>query len=291
MQESVYFKPMRSLVRFTKMHGAGNDFVVVDGVSQHLHITPNLVRQLSDRNTGVGFDQFLLLEPPTRTDVDFSYRIFNPDGKEAEQCGNGARCIARFAHDAGLAAPGKIVMETLSGLVEMQIQKGGMVKVNMGQPSFFHKDIPTTLRPQNNIFYNLGVETIPTQAMLVSVGNPHCIITVPKLDTQQLETWAQAIETTNAFPVGVNVSIVQNLARNHIKLAVYERGAGLTQACGSAACAAVVALIKSGEVSNTVQVDMPGGHVSVNWANEDAPIMLTGPTASVFRGHFVVNHE
>ena len=281
---------MRSLIRFTKMQGSGNDFVVIEGITQQVQITPALVRQLSDRRLGIGFDQLLLLEAPTKTPVDFSYRIFNSDGSEVSQCGNGARCVARFAIEAGLTSSKNMSMETRQGRLEMQVQKGGMVRVNMGRPSFVPKDIPTTSHPSEGCLHHLKT-TPEVDAFIVSFGNPHCIIQSEQTDVDTLHQWSQQIEALNLFPEGINLTLMQVLARNHIRLTILERGAGLTQACGSAACAAVVTGIERGLLANEVQVDMPGGHVSVLWSKPTAPVFLTGPTASVYRGHFVLHHN
>lgn len=265
-------------LKFTKMHGIGNDFVVIDAVTQRLQLKPRDICRLADRRLGVGCDQVILVEPPGRPDVDFHYRIFNPDGSEAEQCGNGARCFARFVRMKRL-----IRVETLSGISEMRVIDRQQVEVNMGQPSFEPARIPLN-RSQRAEEYTLAVNGESVSVGALSMGNPHAILRVADTARCRIEELGPAIEAHADFPRRCNVSFMQVLGRDEIRLRVYERGAGETLACGSGACAAVVHGRARGWLDEQVTVHLPGGKLLVAWPGEDHPVYMTGPTAIVFEG-------
>jgi diaminopimelate epimerase len=271
------------LLKFTKMHGAGNDFVVLDGVHQHLHLTPEQLRLLADRHFGVGCDQILLVEKSLNPGVDFRYRIFNADGGEVEQCGNGARCFVRYVHDHKLTTKREIVVETKSGLISPGLTDDGRVTVNMGTPIFKPALIPF-VGDSEAITYSFQIDTQTIEFSIVSMGNPHAVQIVDDVEAAPVNTYGPLIERHERFPKRVNAGFMQIVDRSHIKLRVYERGAGETLSCGTGACAAVVAGIRRGVLDSTVQVATRGGTLSINWADEEAPVMMTGPAISVFEG-------
>ncbi|MBD1550190.1 diaminopimelate epimerase [Pseudomonas typographi] len=271
------------LLRFTKMHGLGNDFMVLDLVSQHAHITPKHARQWGDRNTGVGFDQLLLVEAPSNPDVDFRYRIFNADGSEVEQCGNGARCFARFVLDKRLTAKRQIRVETKGGIIELHVQNDGQVRVNMGPPRFVPEQVPFQA-PEQALSYALEVDGQRLDIAALSMGNPHAVTRVDNVDTAPVRELGPKIEHHPRFPQRVNAGFLQVLDRQHGKLRVWERGAGETLACGTGACAAAVAAIAQGWMDSPVELELPGGKLTLEWAGPDAPVLMTGPAARVFEG-------
>lgn len=275
------------LLKFTKMHGAGNDFVVLDGVRQQLHLTPEQLRLLADRHFGVGCDQILLVEKSQNPAVDFRYRIFNSDGGEVEQCGNGARCFVRYVHDHKLTSKREIVVETKSGLISPKLTDDGRVTVNMGTPIFDPARIPF-VSDSDEIVQPLNVDTIIIEISAVSMGNPHAVQIVDDVETAPINTHGPLIEHHVRFPKRVNVGFMQIVDRSHIKLRVYERGAGETLSCGTGACAAVVAGIRRGLLDETVQVATRGGMLSINWAGGQAPVLMTGPAISVFEGEIIL---
>ncbi|MCF7980744.1 MAG: diaminopimelate epimerase [Pseudomonadales bacterium] len=275
------------LVKFTKMHGCGNDFMVVDLVSQYLKIRPQLIRKWADRHTGVGFDQFLLVEPPRIPEADFRYRIFNSDGDEVEQCGNGARCFARFVRDNKLTQKSHLMVETKAGLIELNIIDKHQVMVDMGEPRLEPADIPF-LAEQQSTSYELLVKENHLDISVISMGNPHAVCLVDDVDLAPVESLGPCIEKHERFPNRVNAGFMQVLARNEIRLRVYERGAGETLACGSGACAAVVAGIIRGLLDHEVVVHLRGGTLTIQWPGPGNSVKMTGPCKKVFEGRIFI---
>jgi diaminopimelate epimerase len=273
----------RARVRFTKMHGLGNDFVVFDGVSQSVALTPEQCRRIADRHFGVGCDQILLVEAPTRDDVDFRYRIFNADGGEVEQCGNGARCFVRFVHDHGLTDKTAIRVETASGVIEPRLLDNGQVTVDMGAPRFAPVEIPFAAEAEAPT-YALKVGQHVLDIAVLSMGNPHAVLRVNDLDSAPVDILGAAIESHARFPQRVNAGFMQVLTPHDIRLRVYERGAGETLACGTGACAAAVAGIRQGWLQSPVSVHMQGGDLVIEWAGKGQPVTMTGPAETVFEG-------
>ena len=270
-------------VPFTKMHGAGNDFVVFDGVSRPIQITPRKIRRLADRHFGIGCDQVLLVERPTASGADFRYRIFNADGGEVEQCGNGARCFVRFVRDKRLTAKDEIAVETLAGMIYPRLEPDGGVSVNMGVPRFEPVEVPFEAGARENV-YDLEVDGRTVSVSVLSMGNPHAVQLVPDVDAAPVNTQGPQIERHARFPRRVNAGYMQIVDRRHIRLRVYERGAGETLACGSGACAAAVAGRQRGLLDDKVEVKLPGGTLRVSWAGEGQPVWMTGPAITVFEG-------
>ena len=270
-------------VPFTKMHGAGNDFVVFDGVSRPIQLTPQKIRRLADRHFGIGCDQVLVVEKPTVSDADFRYRIFNADGGEVEQCGNGARCFARFVRDKRLTAKDTIAVETLAGLIYPRLEPDGNASVNMGVPRFAPADVPFEAATRENV-YDLNVNGRTVSVSVLSMGNPHAVQLVSDVDAAPVNTQGPQIERHPRFPQRVNAGYMQIVDRRHIRLRVYERGAGETLACGSGACAAAVAGRQRGLLDDKVEVKLTGGTLRVSWAREGEPVWMTGPAISVFEG-------
>jgi diaminopimelate epimerase len=275
--------PQRTRLRFTKMHGLGNDFVVFDGINQTVALTPEQCRRIADRHFGVGCDQILLVEAATQPDVDFRYRIFNADGGEVEQCGNGARCFVRFVHDKGLTAKSAIRVETASGVIEPRLLGNGQVTVNMGAPRFAPADIPFAAEAEA-LTYPLKVGQHVIEIAVVSMGNPHAVLRVNDLDSAPVDILGAAIESHARFPQRVNAGFMQVLTPHDIRLRVYERGAGETLACGTGACAAAVAGIRQGWLQSPVSVHTRGGDLIIEWAGIGHPVLMTGPAVSVFEG-------
>ena len=271
------------MIKFTKMHGAGNDFVVLDGVRQRIQLKPEQIRLLADRHFGVGCDQILLVEATEFPDADFRYRIFNADGGEVEQCGNGARCFVRFVHDQGLTHKREIVVETKSGLISPRLEADGRVTVNMGAPIFEPAQIPFA-SSSDAIIQPLEVNGETVQITAVSMGNPHAVQVVEDVELAPVVVQGALIEHHPQFPKRVNAGFMQVLDRDHIRLRVYERGAGETLSCGTGACAAVVAGIKRGLLDDHVQVATKGGVLNIAWAGDGQPVLMTGPAISVFTG-------
>jgi diaminopimelate epimerase len=271
-------------LRFSKMHGLGNDFMVIDGVRQRVCLTPEAIRLLADRHFGVGFDQLLLVEAPGRPDVDFRYRIFNADGGEVEQCGNGARCFARFVHDQGLTQKREIRVVTQKDIIAPRLEADGQVTVEMGAPRFapaaipFISDSDAALQP-----LRLGNDKV-IDISVVSIGNPHAVQVVDNVDTAPVLEEGPLIESHPRFPERVNAGFMQALDRHHIRLRVFERGAGETLACGTGACAAVVAGIRQNLLDSPVRVTTRGGELMIVWAGPKSPVFMTGPAVTVFTG-------
>lgn len=272
-------------LRFTKMHGLGNDFVVIDGVRQAVALTTQQIRALADRHFGVGCDQLLLLEAPRRAQADFTYRIFNADGGEVEHCGNGARCAARFVHEHGLSARTTLSFDTLGGLVRPRLLADGQVEVEMGVPCFEPARIPfDAVGEALDYPLQVGEETLRIAAL--AVGNPHAVLRVPDVASAPVATLGPLIEGHARFPRRVNVGFLQILSRAEGRLRVYERGAGETLACGTGACAAFIAAVRWGLFDATARLHLPGGTLEIAWAGPGMPVYLTGPATTVFEGTF-----
>jgi diaminopimelate epimerase len=270
-------------MRFVKMHGQGNDFVVLDGVRQRLELTPELVRRLADRHLGIGCDQLLLVEPAADPANDFRYRIFNADGGEVEQCGNGARCFARYVLDEGLTGKREIRVETAAGVISPRVEDSGQVSVDMGAPRFAPADIPF-LAEQERLAYPLRVAGFPVEVSVASMGNPHAVQLVADVDRAPVTEQGPLIERHPAFPRRVNAGYMQVVARDHIRLRVWERGVGETLACGTGACAAVASGIRLGLLDARVRVTTRGGDLVIRWPGPGHAIMMTGDAVRVFDG-------
>ena len=271
------------VLNFSKMHGLGNDFMVIDGVTQNVFLSPDKIRQLANRNTGIGFDQLLLVEPPYDPEQDFHYRIFNADGSEVSQCGNGARCFANYVKMKGLVNRNKISVSTKSGKLILYIEKDGQVTVNMGEPNFEPSGIPLQANKEEKT-YLLRVDEQTVFFGAASMGNPHCVIEVDDVDTAPVHSLGPIIETHERFPEGVNVGFMQVVSHDHVKLRVFERGVGETQACGSGACAAVAIGQIQGKLGKDVRVTLPGGTLRIRWNGQGNILKMTGPTEHVFDG-------
>jgi len=269
-------------LKFTKMHGLGNDFVVIDGVNQSVSLSGSQLRLLAHRRFGVGCDQILLIEPP-EGDADFRYRIFNADGGEVEQCGNGARCFARYVHDRGLTGKSEIRVETHGGLIIPRLEPNGQVSVNMGMPRFEPEEIPFVAE-KRALTYSLDIGDRQVEISAVSMGNPHAVQYVDDVDRAPVTTEAPLVEAHPRFPHRVNAGYMQVLDPHHIRLRVYERGVGETLACGTGACAAVVIGIERGLLESGVEVSFRGGELFVRWEGENQPVWMTGPAVTVFDG-------
>ena len=272
------------LVRFTKMHGLGNDFMVVDLVTQRIRLSEDKVRKLADRHLGVGFDQLLLVEPPTNPEMDFRYRIYNGDGSEVEHCGNGARCFARFVRDKRLTNKDVIAVETAKGKALLTIRTDNQVEVDMGAPELFPAAIPFVADEQASVYY-VQVAGQLVQLSAVSMGNPHAVLVVDDVEQAAVDTLGPALESHPRFPAKANIGFMQIVSPAEVKLRVYERGAGETMACGTGACAAVVAGRLRGLLDESVHVHLPGGVLHITWkGGKEDSVMMTGPTATVFEG-------
>jgi diaminopimelate epimerase len=270
-------------IKFTKMHGLGNDFVVLDAIHQHYVPTAAQVRYLADRNFGVGCDQLLVVEEPTQPGVDFRYRIFNADGGEVEQCGNGARCFARFVHDRGLTEKREIRVETRSGIITPRLEQDGQVTVDMGVPRLMPDEVPFE-SDSSDVVQPLQVADKVFDITAVSMGNPHAVQVVVDVDDFPVAKYGPLIEAHPRFPRRVNAGFMEVVDRHAIRLRVYERGAGETLACGTGACAAVVAGILRGVLSSPVRVGTRGGGLTVAWDGPNHSVLMTGPAVTVFEG-------
>ena len=274
-------------IQFTKMHGLGNDFVVIDAINQDVDLTEEQVRFIANRHFGVGCDQLLLVEAAESEDVDFVYRIFNADGGEVEQCGNGARCFAVFVREKGLSNKNPIVVETNTGIISVYIEEDNQVRVDMGIPELNPWNIPFNADTRRNE-YSLDVKGEVLTIGAVSMGNPHAVTIVDDIDSTAVDELGAAIENHALFPNRVNAGFMQVIDNAHIRLRVYERGAGETLACGTGACAAVVVGCLQGHLSNNVTVELPGGKLQISWQGEGMPVMMTGPATTVFEGIITV---
>jgi diaminopimelate epimerase len=274
-------------LRFTKMEGLGNDFVVLDGVRQRVALTAPQIRRLADRRFGVGCDQVLVVEAASRPDVDFRYRIYNADGGEVEQCGNGARCFVKFVHDTGLTTKRAIRVETTAGIIEPVLAADGEVTVDMGIPRFRPAEVPFSADGEA-LVHPLDVAGETVAITVVSMGNPHAVQVVADVDAAPVEATGPLIERHPRFPRRVNAGFMQVVHRATIRLRVWERGAGETLACGTGACAAVVAGIRRGLLDSPVRVETRGGALSIAWDGPGTPVLMTGPAATVFEGEWEV---
>ncbi len=271
------------LLKFTKMHGAGNDFVVLDGVRQDIELSPEQLRLLADRHFGVGCDQILLVEKPDSKEADFRYRIFNADGGEVEQCGNGARCFLRFVHDQKLTTKREIVVETRCGLISPRLEQDGRVTVNMGAPIFDPARVPFD-GGSGAVSEPLDVSGTTVDISALSMGNPHAVQVVEDVEHAPVNEAGPLIEHHPRFPRRVNAGFMQVMDRHNLRLRVYERGAGETLSCGTGACAAVVAGIRRGLLDSPVSVATRGGVLTIAWDGDGAPVLMTGPAITVFAG-------
>jgi diaminopimelate epimerase len=274
-------------IHFTKMHGIGNDFIVLDHTKSPFQLSKEAIQSLSHRQLGVGFDQLLVVEKTTLEDVDFKYRIFNQDGGEVEQCGNGARCFYRFVKDKHLTDKVSIRVETKSGVIELTEDNERMIEVNMGEPIFNPKLIPFLSETEKNE-YSISIDLPHQEEMLnmavLSMGNPHAVITVKDTHKASVATLGPYLESHKLFPKRVNVGFMEIITPHHIRLRVFERGVGETLACGTGACAAVVSGIKSQSLSSPVKVDMQGGSLSIDWKGSGYSVMMKGPAATLYEG-------
>lgn len=274
-------------IKFTKMHGLGNDFVMIDAVSQRLNLTVDMVKHLANRRYGVGCDQVLLVETPSSPDVDFRYRIFNADGSEVQNCGNGARCFAAFVREQRLTGKTSIAVETSNGKMQLDVEKGAQIRVNMGLPRLTPDELPF-VADQERVAYPLQFFANDTEQQTdigaVSMGNPHAVLLVEDVDTAPVENWGPVIEHHPRFPERVNVGFMEVINRGHIRLRVHERGAGETEACGTGACAAMVAGRRQGLLDRRVKVSLPGGDLTIEWLGLSHPVYMIGPATTVFQG-------
>jgi len=271
------------MLKFVKMHGLGNDFVVIDAVRQVVDLNPEQVRHLADRHFGVGCDQLLLVEPPVSQDADFRYRIFNADGSEVAQCGNGARCFARFVHEQGLCDKQQVTVDTKNGRLVLWRDEDGNITVDMGVPQHDPAQIPMRLDLAAKS-YTIEVEGKPWRFGAVSMGNPHAVLLVDNVDEAPVLSLGPVLECHPLFPERANIGFMQCLGTHHIKLRVFERGSGETLACGSGACGAVVVGIELGLLESPVQVELPGGSLSIRWLGRGESVFMSGPATTVFVG-------
>ncbi len=275
------------MISFAKMHGLGNDFMVVDTVSQSAFFNESQIRKLADRHKGVGFDQLLLIEPPQQPDVDFHYRIFNADGSEVQQCGNGARCLARFVRQMGLTWKQKIRVSTINGIMDLQIMRNGLVSVDMGIPQLEPKKIPLDIE-QQSVEYQIELSEQKLTFGSVSMGNPHCVLSVDDVETASVETLGIEINQHEFFPDGVNVGFMQIVSDTEVRLRVFERGSGETLACGSGACASMVVGRLQNKLQQRIKVFLPGGHLHIDWLGEGQSLKMIGPAEFVYHGYIEV---
>jgi diaminopimelate epimerase len=276
---------------FTKMHGLGNDFIVVDCVSQQHSLSSEQIALYADRQLGIGFDQLLQIEPATRPDADFRYRIFNRDGSEVEHCGNGARCFAKYVHEKGLTKKNPINVETVNRLLSLKLSDSGEVTVNMGEPDFAPASLPfASDQVASEGFGRYSCEIVTSskpqriEFSALSMGNPHAVIVVSDLDAVDVAGLGQALGAHSSFPKGVNVGFMQIIEDQRIRLRVFERGSGETLACGTGACAAVVSGCRQGLLSSPVEVQVRGGRLSIEWQGDGTPVLMTGPATTVYEG-------
>ena len=279
------------LVPFTKMQGLGNDFVVLDLVTNQVQLTTEQIRLLADRHFGIGFDQLLQIEPPSSSDVDFDYRIFNADGREVEHCGNGARCFARFIHDHGLSDRNPLRVKTVSRVLELESHSDGQVTVDMGRPIFNPADIPLRATEQA-ITYRRTLEisgaSLEVEFSALSMGNPHAVLIVDDVESAPVREVGKALGAHPDFTDGVNVGFMEIENRKQVKLRVFERGAGETLACGTGACAAVVAGRVRDLLDASVVLSLRGGSLTVTWQSDESPVLMTGPATKVFEGRIEI---
>jgi diaminopimelate epimerase len=271
------------MINFTKMQGLGNDFVVIDAINQHITLTSEQIRFMSNRHFGIGFDQLLLVEKPVSDNADFKYRIFNADGSEVGQCGNGARCFARFVRDKKLSGKDEICVDTNSGQLLLRFTEQDLITVNMGIPKHNPIEIPL-LAEQELMLYKVAVNDENISFGAVSMGNPHAVIQVENVENASVDSLGNILENHTIFPERANIGFMQIINKKAIKLRVYERGAAETLACGSGACAAVVIGIEQNLLDNDVGVELPGGDLNISWSGRGEPVLMTGPACHVFDG-------
>ena len=274
-------------IPFTKMHGLGNDFIVIDGVTRPVDIDPEKIRSLADRRFGIGFDQLLLVEPPSSSEADFDYRIFNVDGSEVEHCGNGARCFAAFVREKGLSTKNPVAVKTLNRILILETDQFGDVMVDMGPPELRPEKVPFSASMQSTTYQrqiDLNGESTTIEFSAISMGNPHAVIIVEDLAKTAVKDIGGAIGAHPDFPEGVNVGFMQIVSPKHIKLRVYERGTGETLACGTGACAAVVAGQSLGLLDTEVSVKLAGGTLNIEWSGSESSVLMSGPATTVYEG-------
>ncbi len=271
------------LLKFTKMQGIGNDFVVIDALTSHIRLTPTTIARLADRHFGIGCDQVLVVDVPDDPNIDFCYRIYNHNGSEVGQCGNGARCIAKYVHDRKLTASNPVRLSTLSGRYEIHVNEDHSYSVNMGVPVFHPPEVPF-LAGQQADRYSLQADGEEVSVSVLSLGNPHAVLEVEDTQRAPVERLGASLEQHPDFPNRANIGFMQVISREEINLRVYERGTGETLACGSGACAAVVAGIRLGLLDDSVQVHLPGGLLKIHWPGEGQSVILSGPAKTVFHG-------
>lgn len=269
-------------LKFTKMHGLGNDFMVINTIDQHIDLSPDSIRKLSDRHFGVGFDQLLLVEPPDSAEVDFVYRIFNSDGGEVEQCGNGARCFAKFVYQHGLSSKPVLRVKTQSGIISLHREDNGLFGVDMGIPRFGAEDL--AYDGVVDLKNHLNINGMDIEFGLVSVGNPHAVCLVDNIDNAPVAVIGPLMESHPRFLQRINVGFMQVLDNQHAKLRVFERGVGETMACGTGACAAAIVGCRWELLKSPVDVMLPGGTLKIRWPGEGESVLMSGPAESVFEG-------
>lgn len=275
------------MINFTKMHGLGNDFVVIDAVNQAINLSPEQIRFMADRHFGIGFDQLLLVEKPLSSNADFKYRIFNADGSEVAQCGNGARCFARFVHEKKLFNGNTITVDTDAGQLILELVGKDLVKVNMGVPRHVPSEIPVRIDRESKT-YSVEINGTTIEFGAVSLGNPHAVIQVEDINVAPVAEVGKALESNPLFPERANIGFMEIVNRKQIKLRVFERGAGETLACGSGACSAVVIGIEQNLIDNQVTVDLLGGQLAISWVGRGEPVLMTGPATTVFDGNITL---
>ena len=271
------------IIDFTKMHGLGNDFMVVNNMGQDVTMHTDIVQRLADRNKGIGFDQLLIVEAPQDPETDFHFRIYNADGSEAEQCGNGMRCLAKYVRDEKLTWKYKIAATTMAGKIRLNLEKSGLVSVQMGAPEFSPERIPLA-RDVEADYYQISTGVGEFQICALSMGNPHALLFVDDVDNTDVASIGAEISNHPDFPEKTNVGFIQVIDAERIKIRVFERGSAETMACGSGACAAMVAAHKSGYCNSNVRVDLPGGHLFIRWAGGKKSVQMTGPATIVYKG-------
>ena len=274
-------------MNFSKMHGLGNDFMVIDTVTQNVHLSTEMIKRLADRYTGVGFDQLLVVEPPYAPDTDFHYRIFNADGSEVQQCGNGARCFARFVRLKGLTKKRTLKVSTMKGNIVLVVNDDETVRVNMGQPIFEPNKVPFKAVKEEKT-YIIRAQERTILCGVASMGNPHCVLQVDNVITAEVEKLGPLLEQHERFPERANIGFMHIIDRNNINLRVFERGVGETQACGTGACAAVAVGINQGLLNSKVKVNLPGGKLVIEWQGVNKPLYMTGPATHVYDGFIAI---
>ena len=274
-------------MNFSKMHGLGNDFMVIDAVTQNVHLSSEMIKRMADRYTGIGFDQLLVVEPPYSPESDFHYRIFNADGTEVGQCGNGARCFARFVRLKGLTKKRVLKVSTMKGNIVLTVNDDETVRVNMGSPIFEPNKIPfKAIKEEKTYIIRAQEQTV--LCGVASMGNPHCVLQVDDILTAQVATLGSLLEQHERFPEKANIGFMHIIDRNNINLRVFERGVGETQACGTGACAAVAVGIKQGLLNQRVNVNLPGGKLVIEWQGNQQPLYMTGPATHVYDGYISI---